>query len=66
MVNKYYWKILEMQWKKPDYDFEHFKAVVSGYVENKILEKPTEKEIRDAWKDLTGEDVKQLKKKIDE
>jgi hypothetical protein len=66
MENQYYWKILDMEWRKPDYDFEHFKEIIGGLVENIILEKPTEKDIRDAWKELTGEDVKQLKKKIDE
>ena len=36
-------------------DFEWFKSVVDGLVENKRLEKPTEKQLRDTWKELTGE-----------
>jgi len=56
-------KISSLSWGKPDYNFEHFKEIINGYVSLDKVDKPNEKEIRDLWKKLTGEEIKLITKK---
>jgi len=50
-------KIQSMEWSKSikDIGFDGFKQKIAGYVEALVVDKPSEKEVRDLWKQLTGE-----------
>ena len=50
-------KIQSIEWSPTikDIGYDRFKQKIAGYVDNQVVDKPTDKEIRDLWKKLTGE-----------
>jgi hypothetical protein len=66
MKNIDYRKLANMSFSKVkllEKDFDWFKELVRFYVDAGKLDKPTEKEIRDRWKEITGLEINKNKEK---